>query len=193
MLTEELRRLFSGFTTNVGIKLGGIGVSANFITFLVFIFGIIAAYLIYVGNFSLSILFILLSGLMDGFDGAVAKANHKETKFGALLDSTTDKITEISWYIALGFYNPEFWPLISLVITFFMLSSYISKHAKAVGGKSGGGIIERKERLILILLGLIFSQWMIYSLYIIGFLSLVTCIQRFYNNYKILSKIKKEG
>jgi phosphatidylglycerophosphate synthase len=130
---------------------------------------------------------------MDGFDGAVAKANNKETKFGALFDSVTDKITEISWYIALGFFNPELWAPASLAIAFFMLSSYISKHAKSVGGKSGGGIMERKERLILIILGLMYMNCMIYSLYVIAFFSLVTCLQRFYKNYKILSQIKKES
>jgi len=193
MLTDQLRKLFSGITTNVGIALGKMGISANFVTFLVLVFGFAAAYFIYLGNFNLAILFVILSGILDGFDGAVAKANHSETKFGALFDSVTDKITEISWYIGLGFFNPALWAPAALSIAFFMLSSYISKHAKAVGGKSGGGIIERKERLILIIVGLIYMNWMVYALYIIAILSAVTCLQRFYKNYKILSQIKKES
>jgi phosphatidylglycerophosphate synthase len=193
MLTDQLRNLFSGITINVGKFLGKIGISANFVTFLVLVFGFIAAYLIYLGDFKLALIFVIASGIMDGFDGAVAKANHKETKFGALFDSVTDKITEISWYIALGFLNPEFWAPASMAIAFFMLSSYISKHAKSVGGKSGGGIMERKERLILIILGLIYMNYMIYFLYIITFFSLVTCLQRFYRNYKTLIELKKEG
>ncbi|MFA5431642.1 MAG: CDP-alcohol phosphatidyltransferase family protein [Candidatus Paceibacterota bacterium] len=193
MLTEELRGLFSNLTTSVGKTLGKMGVSANFVTFLVLVFGFIAAYFIYIDSLTLAILFIILSGVMDGFDGAVAKANNKETKFGALFDSVTDKTTEISWYIALGLLRPEFWAPASLAIAFFMLSSYISKHAKSVGGKSGGGILERKERLILIILGLAYVNYMIYALYVIAFFSLVTCLQRFYKNYKILIKIKKES
>ncbi|MDD4662060.1 MAG: CDP-alcohol phosphatidyltransferase family protein [Candidatus Pacebacteria bacterium] len=188
MLTTEIRNFFSGFTTSVGKTLGKMGVSANFVTFLVLVFGFIAAYFIYSNNFPLAILFVILSGIMDGFDGAVAKANHKETKFGALFDSVTDKVTEISWYIALGFFNPALWGPATLALTFFMLSSYISKHAKSIGGESGGGIIERKERLILIILGLIFSNLMIYILYIIAFFSFITSLQRFYKNYKILKK-----
>jgi phosphatidylglycerophosphate synthase len=193
MFTDQLRSLFSGVTTNVGKFLGSIGVSANMVTFMVLVTGFIAAYYIYIGSFGLALIFVLVSGILDGFDGAVAKANKKETKFGALFDSVTDKITEISWYIALGMLNPEFWVPASMAIAFFMLSSYISKHAKAVGGKSGGGIMERKERLALIILGLIFMDWMAVSLYIIAVLSFVTCLQRFYKNYKILSQIKKEG
>jgi CDP-diacylglycerol--glycerol-3-phosphate 3-phosphatidyltransferase len=130
---------------------------------------------------------------LDGIDGAVAKANKVETRFGALFDSVTDKITEISWYIALGLLNPEFWFSASMAIAFFMLASYISKHSKAVGGKSGGGIMERKERLILILIGLLYFDWMFAILWIIAVLSIITCFQRFYKNYKILKEMKKEG
>jgi len=189
MLTDQLRKLFSGLTTSVGKNLGKMGVSANFVTFLVLIFGFIAAYFIYKGSFGLALLFVFLSGLMDGFDGAVAKANNKETKFGALFDSVTDKITEISWYIALGLLNPDLWIPVAMSIAFFMLASYISKHAKAVGGKSGGGIMERKERLILIIIGLIYMNWMLSILWVIAILSFITCLQRFYKNYKILKEI----
>jgi phosphatidylglycerophosphate synthase len=193
MLTDQLRKLFSGLTTSVGKFLGKIGISANFVTSLVLVFGFAAAYFIYIGHFGLALLFVILSGIMDGFDGAVAKANNKETKFGALFDSVTDKITEISWYIALGLLSPELWAPAAMSIAFFMLASYISKHAKAVGGKSGGGIMERKERLILIIIGLIYIDWMVWVLYIIAFFSLITCIQRFYKNYKILIGLKKEN
>jgi phosphatidylglycerophosphate synthase len=192
MLTEQLRNFSSGITAIIGKTLGKSGLSPNFFTFLVLISGLIAAYFIYLGFFYWAILFIIISGLLDGIDGAVAKANNKETKFGALFDSVTDKITEISWYIALGLLNPLFWPLAAMAIAFFMLSSYISKHAKAVGGKSGGGIMERKERLILIIIGLLVINWMLYILYLIAFLSFLTCLQRFFKNYKILKEIKKD-
>lgn len=193
MLTDELRSSSSNLTNSIGKALGGIGVSANMVTFLVLVSGFTAAYYMYLGLFNSAIVLVLISGLLDGIDGAVAKANKTETKFGALFDSVTDKITEISWYVALGFLNPQFWAPASMAIGFFMLSSYISKHSKAVGGKSGGGIMERKERLVLIILGLIYVNWMIYILYAIAFFSLITCLQRFYKNYKILIQIKKEG
>lgn len=190
MFTDQFRSFSSGTTTAIGKTLGKTGLSPNFFTFLVLVFGFIAAYFIYLNSLRWAILFILLSGLFDGIDGAVAKANNKETKFGAFFDSVTDKITEISWYIALGFISPLFWPPATMAIAFFMLSSYISKHAKAVGGKSGGGIMERKERLILIIIGLLIIKWMVYILYLISFFSLLTCFQRFFKNYKILKEIK---
>ena len=190
MFSNELRKIFSGFTTKVGLFLGGLGVPANFITFLVLVSGFGAGYCIYLAEFYWAIFLILFSGLMDAFDGAVAKANHKESKFGGLLDSTTAKITEISWYIAFGFLNPVLWPVMALAITFFMLSSYISKHAKASGGKSGGGIMERKERLVLIILALLLPEYIFYFISVIVILSLITALQRFHKNYKILRSLQ---
>lgn len=190
MLTENLREIFKGFSNKIGKTLGKTGLSPIFFTFLILVFGFFAAYFIYLGSFKLAIIFILISGLMDFLDGAVAKANKKETRFGALFDSAADKISEISWYLAFGLLDPKFWLGASLAIATFMLSSYISRYAKAVGGKSGGGIMERKERLILIILGLIFASYLSYILYLIAFLSFVTCLQRFFRNYKILKNSK---
>ncbi len=187
MLTENFRKKFKGVSIKIGETLGKTGLSPNFFTFFVLVFGFVGAYFIFKGYFKLAIFFILISGFLDFVDGAVAKVNKKETKFGALFDSVVDKTSEIFWYIALGFYNENFWPLISLVIATFMLSSYISKHAKALGGKSGGGLIERKERLILIILGLLFPKYLSSFLFAIFFLSLLTCFQRFFRNFKILS------
>jgi phosphatidylglycerophosphate synthase len=138
--------------------------------------------------FKEAILLIILSGIMDFLDGSVARACKKETKFGGLFDSTVDKVTEIVIYISLGLYNPQLWFPASLAIAFFMLSSYISKHAKVSGGESGGGILERKERLILLVLGILLIDYMAYILYCIAFFSILTSLQRFYKNYKILSK-----
>ncbi len=188
MFTENLRVIFKGISSKIGGILGKTGLSPNFFTFLTLIFGFIAAYFIYLGSFRWAIVFILISGLMDFFDGAVAKVNKKETRFGALFDSTVDKTTEIAFYIALGLYSPKLWLGVSLAISAFMLSGYISKHAKAIGGKSGGGIMERKERLILIIFGLLFINYISYVLYAIAFFSLITCFQRFFRNYKVFLK-----
>ncbi len=186
MLTENLRERFKRVSNKIGEILGKTGLSPNFFTFLILVFGFIGAYFIYLGFFKLAILFVLISGLMDFIDGAVAKANKKETKFGALFDSVADKTSELSWYLAFGLFNPQLWLGSFLASSTFMLSSYISKHAKAVGGKGGGGLMERKERLILIILGLIFIKYISYFLYTIAFFSFITCLQRFFRNYKIL-------
>jgi phosphatidylglycerophosphate synthase len=154
----------------------------NFYTFLTLVTGFITAYLILINQPYLAIVFILLSGFMDLVDGAVAKATDRITKFGAMFDSVTDKITEIAVYFGLAFFSAQFYLGATLAITTFMLSSYISKHAGVLGQKSGGGLLERKERIILLVIGLallpfgtIYMEWI---LYLIALLSTLTAIQR---------------
>jgi len=191
MLTANFREALKGISNKVGKTLGEKNIPPHFFTFLVLVFGLIAAYFIYLGFFRVAVVLILISGLMDFLDGAVAKANSKETKFGALFDSAVDKTTEVSWYLAFGFFNPQLWPAAFLAAAGLMLSSYVSKHAEAVGGKSGGGIMERKERLLLIVIGLLFVEHMSYILYIIAFFSFLTGLQRFFWNWKILWSLKE--
>lgn len=187
MFTDNLRKNFSGLSVSLGNFFGRkLKMSPNCATLFVLIFALIAAIFIYFGSFYLAILFFLLSGLMDFVDGSIAKTLKIQTKFGGMLDSTTDKFTEILMYLAIALYAPNLWLPASLCIAFFMLSSYISKHAKTSGGESGGGIMERKERMILIVLGLIFFNYMYIALCVIALFSFITAIQRFYKNYKIL-------
>jgi len=190
MLSDQSRTMFSGVTNKSGKFISGLGISANFVSFMVLAVGLIAAYYIYVGAFYLAILFVIISGIFDGLDGAVARANNKVTEFGGVLDSTIDKITEILIYLALGLFNPWLWFPAALAISFFMLSSYISERARTAGGRSAGGLLERKERLILIVLGLLFINYAAIILYIIAVLSLFTAGQRFFKNYKVLNQVK---
>jgi phosphatidylglycerophosphate synthase len=187
MFTDDLRKQFRGPSFFLGNFLGKkLGMSPNFATFLVLFFTLISCCFICNGQFYLAIIFFLLSGLMDFADGSIAKTLNKQTKFGGLFDSTTDKLTEILVYISVAIYEPRLFLPVCLCISFFMLSSYISKHAKLSGGESGGGIMERKERMILIVLGLLFFNYINFALYTIAILSFLTSIQRFYKNYKLL-------
>mgnify|MGYP001358766634 FL=1 len=47
---------------------------------------------------------MMIAGLCDILDGQVAREGQKETKFGALLDSTTDRYSEIFIYFGIGAY-----------------------------------------------------------------------------------------
>lgn len=183
-LSEKLGRFFSLF--------GG----PNFYSYLTLLTGFIAAYFILIGSFILGIAFILLSGFMDLLDGAVARATNKVTKWGAMLDSVIDKITEISIYFALAFYSTSLYLGATLAIASFMLSSYISKHAGAIGAKQGGGLLERKERIFLLIVGLLVIpiniEWMAYILYMITFFSSITALQRLNRTRKALKELKNE-
>ncbi len=190
MLGSEARKKIDRIENRLGLAFSRFG-SPNSYTFLTLLSGFAAAYVIYLGMFIWGIALILLSGFFDLLDGAVARAIKGVTKWGAMADSVTDKVTEIAIYFALALYSSSLFLGSMLAITAFMLSGYVSKHAGALGAKQGGGLIERKERVFLLIVGLVLLyfdiSYMAYILYIIAALSAVTVLQRLNRSRKAFS------
>lgn len=105
----------------------------------------------------ISAVLIIIIGILDTIDGAIARAGKMETKIGALYDAAVDRLTEFA--IFFGFMLSELvedW----LILLLFFLSytiSYIRARAESAGGlkKCDIGIAERSERLLLITLACI--------------------------------------
>jgi CDP-diacylglycerol--glycerol-3-phosphate 3-phosphatidyltransferase len=96
--------------------------------------------------------------MLDVVDGAVARAGGTSTKFGAVFDSTADRLVDaavfgsIAWYFAR---HDQPWMLAGCLLCLVMgsLTSYIRARAEGVGLTATVGIAERAERLIIILVG----------------------------------------
>ena len=77
-------------------------ITPNFLTLLGLVFGILL-YLNALSNWA--IFFLVLSLICDGIDGSLAIITSKSSKWGAILDSVADRLTEIFWgltFIAIG-------------------------------------------------------------------------------------------
>jgi CDP-diacylglycerol---glycerol-3-phosphate 3-phosphatidyltransferase len=97
--------------------------------------------------------------LFDLVDGAVARAKGKGTPFGAVLDSTCDRIADgalfaaLTWW-ALGVGQARVLGVAALIcLVAGQLISYIKARAEGAGLRVVGGLVERAERLILALVG----------------------------------------
>ena len=97
--------------------------------------------------------------LFDLVDGAVARAKGKGTPFGAVLDSTCDRISDgalfaaLTWW-ALGVGQARVLGVAALLcLVAGQLISYIKARAEGAGLRVVGGLVERAERLILALVG----------------------------------------
>jgi len=97
--------------------------------------------------------------LFDLVDGAVARAKGKGTPFGAVLDSTCDRIADgalfaaLTWW-ALGVGQARVLGVAALFcLVAGQLISYIKARAEGAGLRVVGGLVERAERLILALVG----------------------------------------
>ena len=77
-------------------------ITPNFLTLLGLVFGILL-YLNALSNWA--IFFLVLSLICDGIDGSLSIITSKSSKWGAILDSVADRLTEIFWgltFIAIG-------------------------------------------------------------------------------------------
>jgi phosphatidylinositol phosphate synthase len=102
---------------------------------------------------------VTLFVLFDLVDGAVARAKGKGTPFGAVLDSTCDRIADgalfaaLTWW-ALGIGQARVLGVAALIcLVAGQLISYIKARAEGAGLRVVGGLVERAERLILALVG----------------------------------------
>jgi CDP-diacylglycerol--glycerol-3-phosphate 3-phosphatidyltransferase len=116
--------------------------------------GLIATGHLFWGAFTVTV-FVLL----DMLDGALARARGGGSVFGAVLDSTGDRAADAAIFGALIWWfsgdgdNRLLVLLALLCLVLGVLTSYIKARAEGVGLSCDVGVVERTERLILVLVG----------------------------------------
>ena len=177
----ELRANLALRITNpvIGI-LGKSGIKPDALTFTGLAINIGAAYVIATGHFPLGGILILVAGLFDLLDGALARFARKTTKFGAILDSTVDRISEAAIFCGLlVWYMPgrsEILLIFAVLIGSFLVS-YIRARAEGLGLECKGGLFTRAERVIVLAVGLLVNQ-VIIALWILVVFVYITVVQR---------------
>ena len=190
MLQSSLRAPVTKFITPICRGLLKMGLTANGVTILGTISSVMAAILL-IPNGHLLAASLALTGflLFDLLDGTMARLSEQGTnKWGALLDSTLDRISDAAilgsliWYLEKNNQTLSVVVLINVVLGF--LISYIKAKAESLDIECNGGLAERTERLIITLValgvaGLGFSVALVLGMWILLFASLVTVAQRF--------------
>ncbi len=141
---------------------------------------------------------ILLSGLFDMLDGAVARANGSMTSYGAVLDSVCDRyadaivFTGIIYGLVLGNIEQStiltiplwLWAVFAIIGSY--LVSYVRSRAESAGVESMSiGIAERPERMIILVIGAM-TGYIAAAIFMIVLLTHITIIQRLYHAKKVL-------
>src|SRR3954447_23794670 len=124
-------------------------------------FGSIAAavFLIGTGHLFWGAFAVTLLVLLDLLDGALARARGGGSLFGAVLDSTGDRAADAAIFASLAWWysgggDDRLLVLLALVcLVLGVLTSYVKARAEGVGLSADVGIVERTERLILVLTG----------------------------------------
>ena len=157
-----LDKLFKSWLTTIMRPLAKafirLGVRPDWLTLTGLLLSLVATAAFAKGYLQWGAAIMLLAGLCDLLDGQVAREGRKETKFGALLDSTTDRYSEIFIYFGIGTYliHEEEW--IASGVLFFALSgslmvSYVRARAEGLGENCKVGFMQRPERISALGLG----------------------------------------
>lgn len=131
-------------------------VTPNILTLLGLFFGV----LLYLNSLSIwAILLLTLSLICDGVDGSLAIVTGKSSKWGAVLDSAVDRVTEFFWaltFISLGANQ-------NIVIAALLIASiqeYLRARAGGLGLRDVGvvTIAERPVRAAILFIAIIAHQ-----------------------------------
>ena len=184
MFDGNFRRGVDKVLDPVGVALSRIGITANALTAAGIVIASVGAIFIGQGRLFLGFVFLILTGLPDALDGAVAKASGTSSIRGAFLDSVSDRVTDILLFCGIAWYLASNEPgrimmLPVAVMGAAMLISYQRAKAESLGFDAKGGIMERAERFIVMALGLLISDILIPVLWVMLVLTLVTAVQRF--------------
>lgn len=158
-MLNNYRAVFAKGTTPIARGLIRVGVGADAIT----VFGTVgatASALIFfpMGRWFTGAFLVWMFVMLDLLDGAVARLSGRSTKFGALLDSTCDRVADAAVFAGLGWYfarhdQPALLAASLLCLVLGSLTSYIRARAEGLGMTASVGFAERSERLIIVLVG----------------------------------------
>ncbi|MCX7670431.1 MAG: CDP-alcohol phosphatidyltransferase family protein [Anaerolineae bacterium] len=159
-----------------------LGFHPNTVTLLGFALNIVVAAILAAGHLRLAGALAIFTLAFDAVDGTMARTQGKVSRFGAFLDSTLDRWTELLLYTALIWYYLNAGHKSGVLLaaaalgTSFMVS-YARARAEGVGFTCKEGVFTRFERLLVLIIGLL-SGLLLWALALIAALAGITAIQR---------------
>lgn len=190
-----------------------LGLKADHLTAAGFALSLAAASQFATGRFQLAALLAAASGLCDILDGQLARRSGAETRFGAFLDSTLDRVAEAALFVGIAFYyiaqltdmavNPdrvlrnlqyglEPFTFLAIAITAVLalvgsfMVSYTRARAEGLGLECKVGWFERPERMVLLIVAGSFGLGPVIpgALIVLVIFSFATAIQRMAHVWK---------
>ena len=189
MKLSEARYSLAGYITEPLVRLlAKTPITPSALTWIGFVLTVVAAALVVTGQLLAAGIVMLVGGLFDMLDGALARYKKQTSRFGAFLDSTLDRLSEV--VVLLGILVLEAKEqsligvlLVGLALVGSLLVSYIRARAEALGLDCQVGLFTRPERVIVLALGLLLGHIdyvLIIALAIIVFFSFFTAGQRLF-------------
>jgi CDP-diacylglycerol--glycerol-3-phosphate 3-phosphatidyltransferase len=179
-MLEGLKPFYNATLRPVARAFDKAGIHPNHITVAgVFLF-MAAGYFAAVDKWITALWLVITGALFDGLDGVLARESGKKSVFGAILDSSCDRLTEIAiiagvlvYYLTNSSYN--YWGIILCftAVSGSLMVSYVKARCEGVNVPCKSGILQRPERIILLCAGLCFGPrvmfWILAGISVLSF------------------------
>jgi phosphatidylglycerophosphate synthase len=197
MFDAQLRPLIDRLLNPIGRGLVALGMTANQVTMIGAAFGLIAAGCVAAGLFYPALWFVIANRVIDGLDGAVARAS-RSSDFGGYLDIVSDFIFYSAIPMAFAVARPEtalaaaflIFSFIGTATSFLGFAILAEKHqvTTQIRGKKAfyylGGLTEGTETILLFLAMLVWPNYFSLMAIVFGILCWVTTGTRIYAAYR---------
>ena len=197
MFDAQLRPLIDRLLNPIGRGLVALGMTANQVTMIGAAFGLIAAGCVAAGLFYPALWFVIANRVIDGLDGAVARAS-RSSDFGGYLDIVSDFIFYSAIPLAFAVARPEtalaaaflIFSFIGTATSFLGFAILAEKHqvtTQTCGKKAFyylGGLTEGTETILLFLAMLVWPDYFSLMAIVFGILCWVTTGTRIYAAYR---------
>ncbi|GGN69627.1 phosphatidylinositol phosphate synthase [Nocardia rhizosphaerihabitans] len=197
MLSFFGRQTFAKATAPLGKALVGTGLTPDAMTLIGTTATIAAAVTLFPsGHLFWGTMVIWLFVMFDMLDGAMARARGGGTKYGAVLDATCDRVADgaifggLAWWAVYHEHSKQLFAATLVVLVTSQVISYAKARAEASGLSADGGLIERPDRLVIVLVGAGLTgigghwdiEWLTWAVYVamwaLAVLSIITVFQR---------------
>jgi phosphatidylglycerophosphate synthase len=167
IVSPELRQRVRGLATPIAVGFGRLGLTPNHLTLIGFGIAIIAAVAASMQSWLAAGLLLILGGVFDLFDGALARATGKASKLGAFMDSVFDRAGEgvvyvgiVAGCLAAGFDIGAVLGAAAMAAAFMV--SYARAKAESLGFTAGTGMVAvglapREVRIVILTAGLVLA------------------------------------
>jgi phosphatidylglycerophosphate synthase len=170
LVSPQLRARVRGLALPIALAFGRIGLTPNALTVIGFGISLVAAGAAASGAWIAAGLLVVFGGIFDLFDGALARATNRVSRFGAFLDSVCDRAGEAVLYlgIAIGCVAADF-ELGALLAAAAMSASFMVSYTRAKSeslgftpgtGMANVGVAPREVRLVLLTIGLLITGFL---------------------------------
>ncbi len=192
MLSSRYRDIFSPLFQPVAKKMADFGITPNHLTVAGAILSAAGGLLFATGYNRWAGVVLIAAGLCDCLDGGIARVTNQASPFGAFLDSTVDRYSDIFIYGGL-LYQACSLKSIGLFVAAFLallgsvMVSYTRARAESLIPQCQVGIAERPERVIMLIAGALlgFLWW---AVILVAVFANVTAIQRILHTKAMLER-----